>query len=152
MTDGLIDAGRRSALTTPVRTASLVLAMCIGFGAGACSLAADPVIDTWPIGAALDCPDAASCAELVRVGVQGLDQRDPGHAQVVATYLHQEGAFVDPTTGDRIFMQRSGGCCHVLVVELADGSTHAIGVGFPGVSDQAVAIPWEEMSPSAPDP
>ena len=40
-------------------------------------------------------------------------------------------------------MIRSGGCCHVLVVELADGSTRAIGVGYPGISQEAVAIPWE---------
>jgi hypothetical protein len=31
------------------------------------------------------------------------------------------------------------------VMDLADGSTRAIGVGFPGVSQEAMAIPWETV-------
>jgi hypothetical protein len=64
---------------------------------------------------------------------------------MAAAHLHHEGEFVDPSTGDRTLSVRSGGCCQVLVIELADGSTRAIGVGYPGVSDEAVAVPWETI-------
>ena len=105
----------------------------------------DPVVDTWPIGDPLDCVSGANCDVLTRVALAGLDERDPGHAAVVAARLHNEGALVDAKTGNRVLMTRSGSCCSVLVVELADGSTHAIGVGFPGISHNPMAFPWEEM-------
>jgi hypothetical protein len=127
-----------------VRRILLVLALVTGLVAGGCAPAADPVIDSWPVGEPLDCPDAGRCAELVRVGLEGFDERDPGHAPVVATELHREGGFVDPS-GRRILTTRSGGCCQVLLMRLADGSTRAIGVGYPGVSDEAIAIPWETV-------
>jgi hypothetical protein len=38
---------------------------------------------------------------------------------------------------------RTGGPFRVLVVVLADGTTHAIGVGYPGISQTAIAIEWE---------
>lgn len=123
----------------------LIMALLVGLFAAACKPAADPVIDTWPIGEALECADARYCDELVRVGLAGLSQRNPGHARVVASRLHHEGGFIDPSTGHGILTTRSGGCCKVLVVELADGSARAIGVGYPGVSDEAVAIPWETL-------
>lgn len=130
-------------MTPSVRPILLVVALVAGLVAGGCAPAPDPVIDTWRVGGLLECPDADRCAELVRVGLQGLDERDPGHAHVVATELHIEGALMDPSTGGRILMTRSGGCCQVLLMRLADGSTRAIGVGYPGISDEAVAIPWE---------
>ena len=86
---------------------------------------------------------APSCQEEIRVALAGLDARDPGHAAVVSARLHREGAVFDPATGNQILMTRSGSCCQVLVVELADGTTSAIGVGYPGISQEAVAIPWE---------
>ena len=103
---------------------------------------ADPVIDTWPVGPAYDCPDAVRCEEQIAAGLAGLTTRNPGHAAVVDARLHVEGAYVDPVSGNRVLMTRSGGCCRVLVVELADGTTRAIGVGYPGISREAVAIPW----------
>lgn len=121
----------------------LLLAFLLALVSGACREDASPVIDTWPVGERLDCDDARTCDELVAVGLVGLTDRDPGHAPVVSARLHHEGVVVDPSTGHRILMIRSGGCCHVLVVELADGSTRAIGVGYPGISQEAVAIPWE---------
>jgi hypothetical protein len=119
---------------------------------GACSLMAttDPVIDTWPIGKPVDCrAEATRCEELINVGLAGLAARNPGHAPVVGVRLHAEGAFVDPVTGNQFLMTRSGGCCRVLVLELADGRVHAIGVGNLGISDEAAAIPWL-VQPSEP--
>ena len=127
-----------------MRPILIIFVLAAGLVVGACAPAPDPVIDTWPVGGPLDCPDAGRCADLVRVGLQGLDQRDRGHARVIATELHWEGSFVHPS-GGRILTTRSGGCCQVLVVHLADGSTRAIGVGYPGISDEAVAIPWETL-------
>ena len=114
-----------------------ILALVAGLVLGACTPAADPVIDTWPVGEPLECAEPKYCDELVRVGLEGLDMRDPRHAPVVAAGIHQEG------TIRGILTTRSGDCCHVLVVELADGSTRAIGVGYPGLGGTAVAIPWE---------
>ncbi len=34
-----------------------------------------------------------------------------------------------------------------LVVVLADGTTHAIGVDCPGISQTAIAFPWEATIP-----
>lgn len=136
----------RLTLTSVMPTTLLRIALLMALSLGACMPASgDPIVDTWPIGPAAECSDAPTCDELVRVGLVGLEKRDPGHAAVVSTRLHVEGVFVDPSTGHQILMTRSGGCCRVLVVELADGSTRAIGVGYPGISREAVAIPWETV-------
>lgn len=121
----------------------LLLALLAWLALGACTPAADPVIDTWPVGDPLECGDARYCDELIEVGLEGLDERNPRHAPVVAAGIHHEGALVASLTGRRILTTRSGDCCHVLVVELADGSTRAIGVGYPGLGGKAAAIPWE---------
>jgi len=103
------------------------------------------IIDTWPIGPALDCTaEGERCNELIRVGLAGLDSRERGHAAIVSSELHREGTFVN-LRGETILMTRSGSCCSVLVVTLSDGATHAIGVGYPGVSRTAIAIPWEQQ-------
>ena len=117
--------------------ATLVLAGC-----GLVPTGGDPIIDTWPVGAPYHCDDVTRCDEQIAAGLEGLAARDPGHAPVVAARLHVEGAYVDPVSGHQILMTRSGGCCRVLVVELTDGTTRAIGVGYPGISREAVAIPW----------
>jgi hypothetical protein len=106
----------------------------------------DPVVDTWPIGPELHCEEANRCAELTSVGLDGLAARDPGHAPVVSTSLHTEGALVD-AQGRRVMNMRSGGPFGVLVVVLGDGTTHAIGVGYPGISQTAMAFPWENSIP-----
>ncbi len=132
--------------------AAVLVAATAGCGLG--RPAPDPVIDTWPVGPALDCEDFSppgGCAELVRVGLEGFDRRDPGHAAVVSSQLHSEGAALAPN-GDRILYTRSGACCSVLVMTLDDGSIHAIGVGSPGISPNPVAIdrevtPAEMLSP-----
>ena len=128
-----------------MRPILLIVVLVAGLLASACAQAGDPVLDTWPIGGPVHCADIGRCAELVRVGLEGFDQRDPGHAKVVATELHLEGTLRDPSSGEWVLMTRSGGCCWVLVMHLDDATTRAIGVGYPGVSDEAVAIPWETL-------
>ena len=127
-------------MTARVRT--ILLSALLALITIGCGLGRDPVIDTWPIGEVIDCV-SARCEEEVRVALVGLAARDPGHAAVVSTRLHNEGALFDPGSGNQVLMTRSGACCHVLVAELADGTTRAIGVGYPGISPTAVAIPWE---------
>lgn len=110
----------------------------------------NPVVDTWPIGPEVTCDEQARCAELTTAGLAGLDTRDPGHAPVVSTSLHAEGALVD-AQGHLVPILRTGGPFMVLEAVLADGTTHAIGVGYPGISQTAVAIEWEVPIPSGGD-
>ena len=125
---------------------TIVLSSFLAMATSGCALfgvrGVDPVIDTWPIGEPIECV-GVRCEEEIRVALAGLDTRDPGHAAVVSTRLHNEGSLRDPATGNQVLMTRSGACCHVLVAQLADGTTRAIGVGYPGISPTAVAIPWE---------
>ena len=150
---------------------SLILLALVGLIVTACGArgeaTADPVIDTWPVGVALGCngpvadgsfvpatpPDVreedadvrvmAACAELVLTALRGLDARDQGHAAVTSVAIHREGTKTDPATGDHIIFTRSGNCCYVLVADLEDGSRHAIGVGYPGISTEPIAAEWE---------
>ena len=69
--------------------------------------------------------------------------RDQGHAAVTSVAIHREGTKIDPATGDHIVFTRSGSCCYVLVADLEDGSRHAIGVGYPGISTEPIAAEWE---------
>jgi hypothetical protein len=142
-----------------------------GFIAAACAagptLQPDPVIDSWPIGSALECagpvtdgtfvpmltPDASesdadlnvqgNCTDMVLEALRGLDARDAGHAETSSVAIHREGTSIDPETGNVIIWARSGACCSVLVAELVDGSRSAIGVGYPGISTEPIAIEWE---------
>ena len=150
---------------------ALILLALVALLATACSARseapADPVIDTWPVGVALGCngpvtdgsfvavtsPDVneedadvhvmAACAQLVLTALEGLDARDQGHAAVTSVAIHREGTKIDPSTGSHIIFTRSGNCCYVLVADLEDGSRHAIGVGYPGISTEPIAADWE---------
>jgi hypothetical protein len=117
----------------------LVLAAIVLAG---CASGPDPIIDSWPVGGRYECSTDRRCDELIRVGLAGIDKRDPDHAAVTAVELHSEGTFVDPVTGNKLLMSRSGSLC-VLVVRLDDGGMSAIGVGYPGVSQEPMAFPWE---------
>ena len=120
----------------PVVRALIVL--LLAGSAAACSVD-DPVVDTWPVGKALDCaPGDARCAELLRVGLEGLRSRDVQRSELVSARLYSEGAFRDVNTGGLILVKRSGGCCQVLVAMYADRTVRAIGVGYPGVSTTAM--------------
>ena len=152
---------RSPALTLVV--AALVAVCCV---AGP-TVQPDPVIDSWPIGSALGCagpvrdgtfvpmltPEVSendadlkvlgNCTEMAHVALRGLDVRDPGHAEVGSVAIHREGIAIDPATGKVIIWARSGACCSVLVAQLADGSRSAIGVCYPGISTEPIAIDWE---------
>ena len=85
----------------------------------------------------------ASCRELVLEALRGLAARDRGHAAVTSVAIHREGTVIDSATGKQILFARSGGCCYVLVADLEDGSRHAIGVGYPGIWTEPIAVEWE---------
>lgn len=101
----------------------------------------DPIVDGWPIGAKTVCLREFRCDELLNEAIAGLARRDPGHADIVAFALHDEGSLRD-ADGNTILITRSGQCCRVVRFELADGSVRAIGVGFPGVSDIPRAVDY----------
>ena len=101
----------------------------------------DRVVDGWPIGAPLACEDAKRCQALTLVAREGFDEHYAGHAEIVDFGLYTEGALIDPKTGDKILMNRSGGCCDVALFRLADGTEHALGVGYPGISTTPMAFP-----------
>lgn len=98
----------------------------------------DPVVDGWPIGESASCaPDR--CDTMIRVATEALDAAYPDHAPVSATTIHREGTLSDGR-GGVILTKRSGGCCTLVVFGLADGSTHAIGVGGAGIDPTIRAI------------
>lgn len=109
-----------------------------------CAILASPLIDTWPVGDALpECEDALYCEAQIRVGLEGLDARDPGHAPVVSSELHRLGTCVELATGRLISLTYGGYGPDVLVVRLADGSTLAIGVGGRGIDPGPYASDWQ---------
>lgn len=117
----------------------IILALAV-VSCGLLRAAPDPMVDGWPIGAEIDCTSRADCAALLDLARSGLDRREPGHAAVMRVTLHVEGTLVDPATGDRILLTRSGGAPSVAVFELGDGTVTAIGVGYPGVSREPMVF------------
>jgi len=100
----------------------------------------DPIVDGWPIGAEQSCsPDDARCTALMPAALSFFEQHNRQHQTVVRATLHREGSLVD-AQGTHILMTRSGACCSVALLELADGSIRAIGVGYPGVSQTPMAF------------
>jgi hypothetical protein len=124
----------------------LQLAACIALlaaGVIACGLLrepVDPVISGWPVGRPVDCATRPDCARLIDLARSHLDLRDPDHAAVARVSLHDEGALVDPATGDRILRTRSGGGPSIAVFALEDGTVTAIGVGYPGISREPMVF------------
>ena len=68
-----------------------------------------------------------------------LDIRNRGHADVVTVTIHEIGRFVN-AQGQVVLTTSSGGPPRVVVFELADGTRRAIGVGYPGISEDPVAM------------
>ena len=118
--NGPVDTSLLAAFSARVRSPRLkpLRATLVAVALSACTLfqvpASDPVIDTWSVGGPLDCAEERSCDDLIPVGLAGLAERNPGHAPVVATHLHREGAIIDPATGDQLLRilqrQLAAGC------------------------------------------
>jgi len=114
----------------------VVLAVC-----GCSFLEREPrVVDGWPIGDRVDCSARTDCGTLADTAAIELGRAEPDHAQVVDWTLHEETYYVDPRTGDKILSTSSGACCSIWLATLADGRTVAVGVGYPGVSKEAIAF------------
>jgi len=69
------------------------------------------------------------CSALIPLAKIALDRRDPGHFPIVASELRAL-----PITRSSVF--------YAAVFRLADGSTRAIGVGYPGVSTTPMTIDY----------
>jgi len=111
----------------------------------ACSLFS-PAYDGWTVGDLETCPPPnfnpargeaqpstwdcdASLEVWLSAAKEGFDRRDPSHAPVVRTTLHEYA-------GNATFLSN---CCLVAVFELSDGTTRAIGVTHLGVEYSRVA-------------
>lgn len=141
MTDTCRGGPRHTASSAVTGLLTLVLA---GAACLAACVPAPPatIIDGWAVGEAKVCPAGDErCFALLPEASRGLDRRDPGHPPVVRATLHEEGAYRSPG-GSILLPIRSGDCCDVAVFELADGTTRAIGVGYPGISQVPMAIDY----------
>jgi hypothetical protein len=119
----------------------VLIAVAAAALAGCASPVSGGTIDGWLVGPETTCTDwsvtadgvvvdRASCAELLAAADRAFDVREPGHAPVVSTELHER-------------RWPPGSCCglrYVQVFRLADGSVRAIGVGWPGVSTTPYTI------------
>jgi hypothetical protein len=138
---------RRARRVLALGAAGLLLAGCAGFGANA-------VINGWPIGDEETCPSPnlplgaqapehwdcqAALSQWLTTATDAFNERSPAHAAYVRVTLHREGALRD-AAGNQVLMTRSGGCCHVVVFELADGSVHALGIGHVGIDTANLTI------------
>jgi hypothetical protein len=84
-------------------------------------------IDGWSVGAPYSCTDAdpqRPCSAMLPFAQKRLDQRDPGHAPVVASELRSQGPNHPTHTGT----------FYIAVFTLADGSHKAIAVTYPEVA------------------
>jgi hypothetical protein len=86
----------------------------------------DPIIDGWSVG-----DERGYDAAYIDAATEGLATSRPGHAAIVRVSLHNEGEFYKD--GHLILNTRTVDCCAVAVFELADGTRHAVGVGYPGL-------------------
>ena len=99
----------------------------------------DQVIDGWPIGAQTKDCLRGSCEVMIDAARVRLDVRDRGHAYVVTVTIHEVGKVVN-AQGRIVLTNGSGGSPRVVRFKLADGTRRAIGVGYPGISRDPVAM------------
>jgi hypothetical protein len=86
-------------------------------------------IDGWSVGEPIACEQSTPrCDILIPLAITGLADRDPGHAPIVSTALHDEGLYPNKQ-GNLVEVVRSSTAVWVAVFQLADGSRAAIGVG-----------------------
>jgi hypothetical protein len=97
------------------------------------------VVDGWGIGPQFTCPFVdpdRPCAALLPLAVSALDRRNPAHAAIVSSQLHEEG----PDASGNLVIRSTP--FEVAVFQLADGSVSAIGVGYPGVATEPMALDY----------
>ena len=124
------------------RIGALVLALAAL--PGACSVPPpNTVVNGWSIGEQLACTDER-CAAQIPVARAALAELYRDHPIVVEMRIHEEGGYRNPD-GTVAVPFRSGGCCDVAVFHFADGSLFAFGVGYPGISQEPVAVPAGPM-------
>lgn len=98
------------------------LPACVPNGPLACS-----TVDGFPLGALIQ---ACPCGENERIALAGLDARDGGHGAVARTTMFalDMARFCGPV------LCALSGSYTIFVIELTDGSRHAIAVSCPGVA------------------
>ena len=121
------------------RGRGILIGLALGVAMAACRPVSDPVIDSWPIGAPTSDCVRGSCEVMIDAAGARLDIRDRGPADVVKVTIHEIGRFVN-AQGQVVLTTSSGGPPRVVVFELADGTRRAIGVGYPGISEDPVAM------------
>lgn len=109
-----------------------------------------PVVDGWPIGNPFVCAHER-CAPYVEIAIDGLRARDAGHAPIIGTSLHELGVMIGKE-GKQVLLVYSGGPPSVVLFQLADGTTRAIGVKYSGISKEASSMAWGPALDYAPPP
>ena len=122
------------------KSLAILMGLAVGVAMIACGrLVSDPVIDGWPIGAPTNDCLRGSCELMIDAARARLDIRNRGHADVVTVTIHEVGKVVN-AQGQIVLTNGSGGPPRVVLFELADGTRRAIGVGYPGISKDPVAM------------
>ena len=86
-------------------------------------------IDGWSVGEPIACVQSTpDCDVFISLAIEGLGNRDPGHAPIVTTVLYNEGLYPNKQS-ELVEIFRSSAGVWVAVFQLADGSRRAIGVG-----------------------
>jgi len=91
----------------------------------------DPMIDGVVIGPDIPCVGgeitSLGCSRLDAAVRAELDREYPGHAAVSSVTLHKDGTTIGPN--GEVIVHTTGVPWWSFVVELADGTSHAVGVG-----------------------
>lgn len=115
-----------------MRTRGVVVALLALAAMAGCAGGGQPgsLVDDWAIGEAAPCAsEDAKCLAMVEVATTALASRDPGHAPILQTTLHEEGLYPN-RDGELGQLFRSGGSPMVVLFQLADGTHRAIGVKY----------------------
>jgi hypothetical protein len=116
------------------RCARLVVSLCFVLVLGGCAgpvtqrVAVGPIIDGFPLGEPVGCGTAFyRCDDLIALARSALDERDPGHANIVGASPYHED-LQSPALFDPSIPHARSGQVFVVVFDLADSSRHASGV------------------------
>ena len=86
-------------------------------------------VDGWSVGPAVECGSDAECVARLDRAIAEFERRDPGHPTITSVALHDQGRQENGQT-----LIGTGFWFQIALFKLADGSTHAIAVGYVGVS------------------